>query len=313
MLKSVRTAAEAGHAEAGPGGLSEGSYTNIAGTLGFKLYRPAVLREPAPLIVMLHGCSQSAADFATGTRMNELADEFGGMVLYPEQSKGAHLLGCWNWYDARHQFADHGEPSMIAGMTRQVMSDHGVDPTRVYVAGMSAGGTMAVILGQAYPELYAAVGVHSGVPSGVAHDLMSALSAMNNGPAQYRGDAAAREPAEGPPLATIVFHGDCDGTVHLSNGEALHAQGRCGTACAAAAREPIPMPGGRAVTRVTRARSSGLPDAELWIVHGAGHAWAGGSPKGSYTDEKGPDASREMLRFFMQQRLSDRGARKKAA
>jgi poly(hydroxyalkanoate) depolymerase family esterase len=314
--KSVRTAP----ARRAPGedGFIAGSYTNAAGTLRYKLYRPAALRKRPPLFVMLHGGSQSAADFSTGTRMNELADECGGIVLYPEQSKFANPLGCWNWYDTRHQFADDGEPSMIAGMTRQAMADHGVDPARVYVAGMSAGGAMAVILGQAYPGLYAAVGVHSGVPSGVANDLMSGLAAMNSGPTPVHGVAAATgEPAQGHSVATIVFHGDCDSTVHPSNGEAVHAQALRRRGAAHVARVPpagraIRVPGGRAVTRVIQAKKAGLPGAELWIVHGGGHAWTGGSAKGSFTDENGPDASREMLRFFLQQRLSDSRGRKKA-
>jgi poly(3-hydroxybutyrate) depolymerase len=201
---------------------------------------------------------------------------------------------------------------MIAGMTRQVMSDHGVDPNCVYVAGMSAGGLMAVILGQAYPDLYAAVGVHSGVPSGVAHDFMSGLSAMNRGP------SAQRETLRGHPVATIVFHGDCDNTVHPSNGDAVHAQTR------QRGRQPMrscrPLEGGqkqqlggRVVTRVVQSRSDDAPDAELWIVHGGGHAWMGGSPKGTYTDESGPDASREMLRFFLQQRERGKGLLQKRA
>jgi poly(hydroxyalkanoate) depolymerase family esterase len=284
-----------------PRALVSGSYANAAGTRDYKLFLPETLAKDPPLFVMLHGCSQSAADFACGTRMNELADECGGIVLYPEQSKCANMLGCWNWYDTRHQLADEGEPSMIAGMTRQVMADHGVDTSCVYVAGMSAGGAMAVILGQVYPELFAAVGVHSGVPSGIAHDFMSGLSAMSRGPSPQH------DTFQGPAVATIVFHGDCDNTVHPSNANAVHAQTRprvghssrsCGPIEAAQKHEL----GGRAVTRVVQSRSDDAPDAELWIVHGGGHAWTGGSPKGSYTDESGPDASREMLRFFLQQR-----------
>ena len=162
----------------------DGTYVDAAGIRNYKLYvaasRPA---EVPPLFVMLHGCDQDAADFSIGTRMNELAEECRGVVLYPEQCRLVNPLGCWNWHDANHQFADHGEPSLIAGMTRQVMAEHNIDPPRVYVAGMSAGGAMAVIVGQEYPDLYAAVGVHSGVPSGVASDLLSALRAMTRGPA----------------------------------------------------------------------------------------------------------------------------------
>jgi poly(hydroxyalkanoate) depolymerase family esterase len=292
----------------GASALAEGSYTNFAGTLDYKLYRPASLRKLAPLVVMLHGCSQSAVDFASGTRMNDLADEFGAMILYPQQSKRANMLGCWNWYETRNQCTGHGEPAMLAGMTRQVMAEHCIDSARVYVAGLSAGGAMAIILGQAYPGLYAAVGVHSGVPSGVAHDLTSALSAMRRGPIPCGGDPAAFTLPENRSLvATIVFHGDCDRTVHPSNGDAVHAQSHHprtpSRAKCVPTEEPICMPGGRAVTRRTQAKSNGVPGAELWVVHGAGHAWSGGSLQGSFTEADGPDASREMMRFFLQRRL----------
>lgn len=304
----MQAAVSQGYGEPDPDGLFEGSYTNLAGTLCYKLYRPAKLRQGAPLFVMLHGCSQSAADFAIGTRMNEVADECGGVVLYPEQSKSANMLGCWNWYDTKHQLADGGEPAIIAGMTRQIVADHDIDADRVYVAGMSAGGAMAVILGQAYPELYAAVGVHSGVPCGVARDFMSGLSAMNRGPVPLVGEAAARQRDQGPLVATIVFHGDRDSTVHPSNGEALLAHARRRSAVlpdpgVALSGTPMVTACGRAVTRTAPLEGDDMPASELWVVHGGGHAWTGGDPRGSFTDEHGPDASREMLRFFLRQRL----------
>lgn len=290
----------------------EGAYVNEAGVRNYKLYvaasRPG---EAPPLFVMLHGCDQDAADFAIGTRMNELAEECRGVVLYPEQCRLVNPLGCWNWHDADHQSADHGEPSLIAGMTRQVAAEHNIDPARIYVAGMSAGGAMAVILGQEYPDLYAAVGVHSGVASGVASDLLSALSAMTSGPAAAKSSAgASRRNRRAVP--TIVFHGDQDAVVHPSNGKAVHIQARRTTRRTSAAVTSIPHrsserrvsegPEGRAFTRTSQTKD-GVPEAELWIVHGAGHAWTGGSPDGTYTDTVGPDASREMMRFFLLQRL----------
>jgi poly(hydroxyalkanoate) depolymerase family esterase len=293
-----------------PGRSDPGTFRSAAGTLAYELYRPAVLRRPPPLFVMLHGGSQSAADFALGTRMNEIADECGGLVLYPEQSRGAHPLGCWNWYDTRHQSAGTGEPALIAGLTREIIAAHGVDAGRVYVAGLSAGGAMAVILGQACPELYAAVGVHSGVPSGVAHDVWSALQAMRDGPAAGAAGAAgaatrARSssgPARG--VSTIVFHGDRDQTVHPSNGGAILDQALRDSTLRRSVR-PSTGASARAVTRISRrCRPDGDgADGELWLVHGAGHAWAGGDRRGSFTDEKGPDASREMARFFLKRRL----------
>jgi poly(hydroxyalkanoate) depolymerase family esterase len=304
--------------------LTDGVYLNAAGLRNYKLYVAAPCgNEAPPLFVMLHGCQQTAADFATGTRMNELAEECGGIVLYPEQCKLANMNGCWNWHEQQHQTAYFGEPSLIAGMTRQVMTEHGIDAERVYVAGMSAGGAMAVILGQAYPDLYAAVGVHSGVPSGVAFDLMSALSAMNIGLAPSDASAARRRRRGRRGIATIVFHGDHDTVVHPSNGEAVHVQ-------AQRAEPRAPIAAGAATSRSNgtsvhvgrRGRSftrtsellDGVPQAELWMVHGAGHAWTGGSPDGTHTDAQGPDASREMVRFFLQQRLeSDVLADDKAA
>ena len=289
----------------------DGVYVNGAGTRNYKLYIAAAHAGKAPpLFVMLHGCDQDAADFAIGTRMNELAEECHGVVLYPEQCRLVNPLGCWNWHDTEHQSADHGEPSLIAGMTRQVMTEHAIDPKRVYVAGMSAGGAMAVILGQEYPELYAAVGVHSGVASGVASDLLSAMAAMSNGPAVTTPASTSTRNRRTVP--TIVFHGDRDSVIHPANGEAVHVQAR------RPMRRPLASPAstanrsskmrtpegadGRAFTR-TRETRNGVPKGELWIVHGAGHAWAGGSPEGTYTDTGGPNASREMVRFFLQQRL----------
>ncbi len=290
----------------------DGAYVNAAGVRNYKLYVAASFPgEARPLFVMLHGCDQDAADFAVGTRMNELAEECRGVVLYPEQCRLVNPFGCWNWHQADHQSADRGEPSLIAGMTRQVMAEQNIDPARVYVAGMSAGGAMAVILGQEYPDLYAAVGVHSGVPSGVASDLLSALNAMTSGPAMDVVAPASATKRNRRAVPTIVFHGDQDTTVHPSNGKAVHIQARRPTRRASALIASTPNrskmrtaegPDGRAFTRTSETRN-GVPEAELWMVHGAGHAWNGGSPEGTYTDAVGPDASREMMRFFLQQRL----------
>lgn len=302
----------------------DGVFSNDDGVRSYKLYMGTPLDGVrSPLFVMLHGCDQDATGFAAGTRMNELADEFHGVVLYPEQSRIVNPMGCWNWHDVRHQSAAHGEPSLIAGMTRQVIAEHRIDPNRVYVAGMSAGGAMAVILGEEYPDLYAAVGVHSGMPSGVATDLMSALRTMSTGP----DVVPASSPRRSHDIPTIVFHGDEDRTVHPSNGEAIHKRSgarkrrKASATTASTVRSTEThtreMPGLRAVTRSNRS-SDGVSEAELWVVHGGGHAWAGGSPTAAYTESRGPDASREMVRFFLQQRLDtttkrSASARRKAA
>jgi poly(hydroxyalkanoate) depolymerase family esterase len=269
------------------------SRTNHAGTRAFKVYVPSSYHGQAlPLIVMLHGCKQNPDDFAAGTGMNAIAEQNDCFVVYPAQARAANGSNCWNWFKADDQQRDRGEPSIIADITRDVIREYRIDPDRVYVAGLSAGGAMAAIMGATYPELYAAVGVHSGLPVGAAHDLPSAFAAMKNGP-KTKGPRNARE----EPTPVIVFHGDRDVTVHPSNGEQLLAQ------CIGQNRlevtiEKGQVPHGRTYTRTVRYDCGGKPIAEEWIVHGAGHAWSGGSLEGSYTDPKGPNAAKEMLRFF---------------
>jgi poly(hydroxyalkanoate) depolymerase family esterase len=255
----------------------------------FKLYvPPGAGAQPRPLVVMLHGCTQDADDFAAGTRMNALARDQGFYVLYPIQSRQVNAQRCWNWFKHTHQQRERGEPALLAGMVREVMARHAIDPARVYVAGLSAGGAMAAILGQTHPDLFAAVGVHSGLAAGAARDLPSALEAMKSG----GGPVAA--PAEGA-LPTIVFHGAADRTVHPRNGEQVvhpYAQGTAETTTSRAT-------GRRSSTRRVWRDADGQVRAEHWLVEGAPHAWSGGSPAGSYTDPSGPDASAEMLRFFL--------------
>jgi poly(hydroxyalkanoate) depolymerase family esterase len=275
----------------GPGEFLEGSFSNGAGTRRYRLYVPSKPASgPRPLVVMLHGCKQNPEDFAAGTTMNLLAEDSGCLVLYPEQAAGANHSQCWNWFEGAHQGRDAGEPALIAGMTRQVQREHGADAGRVYVAGLSAGGAMAAIMGAAYPELYAAVGVHSGLPVGSAHDLMSALNAMKG---------AAKKMRKGAPVAqrvpVIVFHGDSDATVHASNGQGVYQQFTQG----GSTREVEER--GQGHTKTAALDSSGRVVAEHWTLHGAGHAWSGGSSAGSYADPGGPNASAEMLRFFLAQ------------
>ena len=277
----------------------EHTITNEAGTRMYKLYIPGRYRgEPLPLVVMLHGCTQSPDDFAAGTQMNKLAEEQGLFVAYPRQPSSANPSKCWNWFNAGDQLRGKGEPSLIAGITRQVMRDFAVDPTRVYVAGLSAGGAAAAIMGSAYPDLYAAICVHSGLACGAAKDMPSAFAAMRQG---------APLPIQGTrrPLPTIVFHGDRDNIVSPVNGDHVIAQSK------AAADLELTIShgqsaGGLKYTRTVQADGSGRPILEQWGLHGAGHAWSGGSPAGSYTEPLGPDASREMLRFFLE--ISKRSA-----
>jgi poly(hydroxyalkanoate) depolymerase family esterase len=286
-----------------------GSYTNHAGTRSYKLYIPSSYRGQAlPLVVMLHGCTQNPDDFAAGTRMNRIAEEQCCFVLYPAQAQGANIQKCWNWFQASDQRRDQGEPSLIAGMTREIVATHAIDSQRIYVAGLSAGGAMAAIMGNTYPDLYAAVGVHSGLAPGAAHDLPSAYAAMQGAakPAGPRRSVPGRAVPQARAVPVIVFHGDRDTLVHPRNGEQVIARCASADACPRQSTEPKPrvtaqrgeVPNGHAYTRATYHDAHGRPTMEQWLIHGGGHAWAGGSPSGSYTDPKGPDATREMLRFF---------------
>jgi len=246
-------------------------------------------------VVMLHGCTQSPDDFAAGTRMNALAEEFGLLVAYPAQPQSANPQKCWNWFNPADQGRGRGEPALLAGIVMQIMRDHAVDQERVYIAGLSAGGAAAAIMGAAYPELFAAVGVHSGLPAGAAHDVQSAFAAMRQGAAPARRGGRA--------VPTIVFHGDRDATVNPRNGEAVVAHALAGAKAPAARTERGRAPGGHGYARTLHADPSGRVVCEHWTVEGAGHAWMGGSAAGSYTDPRGPDASREMLRFFMEHKV----------
>ncbi len=242
---------------------------------------------------MLHGCTQSADDFAAGTRMNFVAEEHGCFVAYPEQPSAANAQRCWNWFKGSDQQRGSGEPALIAGITRQIMADYAIDPRRIYVAGLSAGGAAAAIMGETYPDLYAGVGVHSGLACGAARDLPSAFAAMR-GDAPVRGAPVGKD--GGHTVPTIVFHGDRDTTVHPRNGAAVIA--RAGGDVQVLSE---PQAGQRGkFTRSVRRDASGRSVLELWEIHGAGHAWSGGSSAGSFTDPSGPDATREMLRFFLE-------------
>jgi poly(hydroxyalkanoate) depolymerase family esterase len=262
-----------------------GSCTCAAGTRSYRLYIPSSYRgHSMPLIVLLHGCTQDPIDLARGTRMNEWAEWDGFLVLYPEQSTNANGQRCWNWFKVADQGRESGEPAILASMTRQIMTTYAIDADRVYVAGMSAGGSMAAIMGATYPDLYAAVGVHSGLPYRSAHDLPSAFVAMRSG-------AKGQFPSSAVP--TIIFHGSADTTVHSANADGFLGRSPDGETVS---RETGRVAGGHAYTHsVYRDREC---DVEQWIVRGAGHAWSGGSPAGSFTDAKGPDASAEMARFF---------------
>jgi poly(hydroxyalkanoate) depolymerase family esterase len=267
---------------------------NPAGSREYKLYVPSGYRgQPLPLVVMLHGCTQSPDDFAAGTRMNELAEERLFLVAYPAQCKSANVSKCWNWFNAADQQRDHGEPSLIADITRQVMRNFAVQPGRVYVAGLSAGGAAAAVMGATYPDLFAAVGVHSGLAPGAASDMPSAFAAMKNGGPKSAVRASCRVP-------TIVFHGDRDTTVNPINGDQVIARAQS-TADLRTTIEHGESAGGVRYMRTRDTDENGRSLLEQWVLQGVGHAWSGGSAAGSYTEPRGPDASRAMVDFFLQQ------------
>lgn len=309
----VKSGAKGIGARAAPEGeFIEGTYTNHAGTRSYKLYIPVACHGQAlPLIVMLHGCSQDPDDFAAGTRMNTIAEEKNCFVLYPAQAESANGSRCWNWFKALNQRRNVGEPSIIAGMTRDIIKTCHIDTDKVFIAGLSSGGAMAAIMGATYPDLYAAVGIHSGMPYASAQNWSTAITTMRNGNDKGEPAQAVRPVLLGRRKAVpiIVFHGDRDTTVHPSNGDQIIAQSISNAAHRSTVPENEAFPhitigrgkvsNGRSYTHAVHRDNRGRMIAEQWIVHGTGHAWSGGSRRGSFTDSKGPDAAQEMLRFFL--------------
>lgn len=273
-------------------------FSCAAGSRDYLVYVPSTAAKGVQgMVVMLHGCTQNSSDFARGTGMNALAEEHRLVILYPQQARGDNAQSCWNWFSAGDQRRGRGEPEILAQMTLDLAGRHDVPRDRIFVAGLSAGAAMAVILGQTHPEVFAAVGAHSGLPFGAAKDVPSAFAAMNGTGAPLndgRRDAVA--------TPTIVFHGSADRTVHPQNGERIAA------ATLAAGPEQTVLDrkagstGSRRFSREITTLVDGGVLAEHWTVEGLGHAWSGGKSGGSYTDPQGPDASAEMVRFFLDQR-----------
>ena len=278
-----------------PGTFIDGSFTSREGTLAYKLYTPeGSTRRKLPLVVMLHGCRQSAADFAAGTGMNMLADEVGFLVLYPQQSLSANLTRCWNWHRPGDQKRGSGEPALVAALTRQTIKTCKANSSRVYIAGISAGGAAAAIIAAAYPDLYVAVGVHSGLPRGNVTTIRGALSAMRTG--ADAGGHSGREKKR-QPLPTIVFHGDRDTVVHPANANGFLIELNRSSPHPIVGLPEKGSKGGREFIRTQYRSGAGAVLLESWDVRGGGHAWSGGSSAGSFADPAGPDASREITLF----------------
>jgi len=271
------------------------AYRGPAGSLAYRLYVPADHeRRELALVLMLHGCSQNPEDFALGTRMNGLAEEFGLIVAYPHQPRRANPNGCWNWFDRRHQNRGQGEPAKLAGLAQALAKEFDIRRGRVFAAGLSAGGAMAEILAEAYPDVFEAVGIHSGLPYKSAADVPSAFAAMK-GTTTFEPQPLA---AGARRCRKIIFHGLADGTVSPVNGERILDEVERGDASLVRSELDWPIEGGR-VSRVVLKNGHGATGAEQWLVEGGGHAWFGGDPRGSYTQAVGLDASRVMVRFFL--------------
>ncbi len=296
-VEGGRPSGSAARARRSTGGGVRQRFSCAAGEIEYLLHvPPGIDPAGAPLLVMLHGCTQTPEDFARGTRMNRQAEALGWVVAWPAQSTERNPNRCWNWFRGSDQQRGAGEPALLAALTRHLVETWRLDADRVYVAGLSAGGAMAAILASTHPDIFAAIGVHSGLPIGLAHDVPSAFAAMRKGGRRRRRASAASADT----VPAIVFHGDNDATVHPGNGEGVVEQslGAGSGAAAVSSIEPGVGAGARSATRTVHRDAEGRVVAEHWLIHGGGHAWSGGDAAGSFVDPLGPDASAQMLRFF---------------
>jgi poly(hydroxyalkanoate) depolymerase family esterase len=282
-----------------------------AGELAYRLYLPtgSSRRDSLPLVVMLHGCTQDSLSFAEGTRMNMLAEEYRCAVLYPEQSRHSNPLRCWNWFESQ-SLAGQGEAALIAHLIHQVTQRRPIDPRRVYVVGMSAGGAMACLLAVRYGRLFAACAIHSGVMYGAASSPAQALALMRDGPSPSSIERARKLASDASEFAatvpTLVMHGDRDMTVNPVNADQIIAQLKARVAELA---DPSAGPllsrderriesGGHAYRQQDSTRQGELVLRKI-VVEGLGHAWSGGNMDYAFNDSNGPDASRFILDFVM--------------
>ena len=296
----------------------DGVFTSEAGARRWRLWIPGAYdgRTRLPLVVLLHGCTQDPDDIARGTRVTELADKLNLLVLLPEQPETANPKKCWTWYDAAHQRRDAGEPSLIAGMTRQTLGDWAVDSQRVYITGISAGAAMASVMAIAYADVFAAAGLHSGIPYRAAANVMEGVAAMTRGasdPVQLATTAMADMGPRARAIPAIIVQGLADAVVKPVNAE--HTRDMWLTMNALVRRDAAPAV---RPTAEQRSEAGGLgvitscyPSRQVTtgcevttvFVEGLGHAWSGGSKAGTFTDERGPDATDVILKFLLTQRM----------
>jgi poly(hydroxyalkanoate) depolymerase family esterase len=273
---------------------------------------------PAAVVCMLHGCTQDPATFAAATAMNEIADRHGFVVIYPAQPSGRNANRCWNWFLPAHQQRGAGEPDLIAGTTQKLIAQESgqtVDPRRVFVAGLSSGGAMALILAACYPDIFAAVAIHSGLPYRSATDLASAFAVMGHAAANTAADGHALHSAMGRRarrLPSLVIHGTADRTVAPRNSQHVLAQSMRANHLAAPQRcahdparpttsQHARADGGLSYTRNRWIDADGTLMHESIEVQDLAHAWSGGTPGGSYTDPRGPSATEAIWAFFAKQ------------
>jgi poly(hydroxyalkanoate) depolymerase family esterase len=307
------------HVPGGPGTLDQRTFTVAGRTRRALVHSPADV-EPqtaVPLVCMLHGCTQDAVSFAAATLMNEAADRYGFVAVYPQQDRGDNPQNCWNWFLPEHQARGAGEPASIVAIIRELMgttSRWTIDNRRVFVAGMSAGGAMAAILAAVYPDLFAAVAVHSGLSYRSASGLGAAFDAMARGGENPTGQARAAHAAIGDlarPVPSMVVHGSADPTVAPVNADQVLQQSMTANRLAApeicdldiarpTTTSRAQVNDGHAYTRSRWTDRRGALMHELMKVDGLGHAWSGGANGGSHTDPRGPDATDAIWRFFAQ-------------
>ena len=308
-------------------GWQEYEYDGPTGRRPYFVYTPPGYQvgTAVPLIVMLHGCRQTAAVFAAGTQMNRLADQYNFIVVYPQQRSRHNRNTCWNWFNPANQSRGSGEPAIIAGIVQTIEQDAAqwtIDTRRIYVAGISAGAAMAVILGATYPDIFAAIGVHSGGEYQAAATLIGALKTMLQGgpnPVKQGQIAYAAMGIFARTVPIIVFHGTGDYIVNPVNGDQVVQQWMqtnnlaSNGAYRADFNHPTStttgqVPDGHSYKRYRWHDHNGREIQEYWKVNGMGHGWSGGSSSGSYTDLQGPSASEAIYKFFMNHHIEkDRG------